>query len=666
MMKIFKIVLLSFVICHLSFVIPAYAGDIADPLAIGVGARSIGMGKAYVAMAEDGDALFSNPAGLASILTPKVSSMQTSLMGDVSYTVIGGAYPLGTKAAIGAGYAASSTGDIVLTSSAGTIEGTGNWGQSVLFVSYGRYLNDLPAFKKLKKDVLVGASLKYYGVGGSGNSTIDSASGNAYGADLGILVPTNDYLTLGANYQNALKGNINSDQLPSTLKLGAKASLIGKEGKAYSVHSDRKLYANLDYDLGAAYHLGLEFWANKNLALRTGIDGSELTAGLGVRMKGVEFNYAYHPYNGLSNDTSHFFSIGYLGEPIKRILRVKLDKANDKGITYEDHVVLKGKVEIAEGTEDVPATDKITVLVNGQEVELAEDLSFAADVTLDKYGKHLVQVKVSDSLGNTDLDNIRVVRLVNFDDVPEGYWAQRPIEDTGTVGLVQGYPDDTFRPDRSLTRAEIATLLVRAKGLELPEKADQIFTDVKPDFWAARYIQVAYANELMNGYPDSSFRPNNKLSIAEGIAVLARFDELKTASVVEKPYWDVSATHWSAKYIQAAKDAGLLKFADENKLKPNSKMARSEAIDMLAKTALANGKITDLYSWEKGKKSAPKPALIGKKAPIVPETHPEIVKNIVPGIKPDVNIGVVSDGDIEVIAVEQYQKPIYGATQASL
>ena len=47
----------------------------------------------------------------------------------------------------------------------------------------------------------------------------------------------------------------------------------------------------------------------------------------------------------------------------------------------------------------------------------------------------------------------------------EGFWAKAPIENNATVGLVQGYPDGTFRPDRTLTRAELATLMVRTKDL---------------------------------------------------------------------------------------------------------------------------------------------------------------------------------------------------------
>src|SRR3989339_173778 len=148
----------------LQLVSPAFAsGYLADPMSIGVGARSMGMGKAYVGMAEDGDAIFTNPAGIAGISSAKLSSMYTNLMGDVNYTVLGGAFPYGDKSAIGIGLVSSRVADITLRDDTGAITGSNlTWGSHVLFVSYGTYLSELPLNLNLGKDVAVGANLKYY------------------------------------------------------------------------------------------------------------------------------------------------------------------------------------------------------------------------------------------------------------------------------------------------------------------------------------------------------------------------------------------------------------------------------------------------------------------------------------------------------------------------
>lgn len=589
-------------------------GVISDPMAIGVGARSLGMGRAYVGMAEDSDAIFMNPAGIARITNPKLSSMYTSLMNDVDYTLVGGAYPYGEKSAIGAGIVNSSMGNVTLTNTSGEATGIGNWHNSVVFLSYGTYLSALhPAFYNLDRDVLVGGSLKYFSVGGEGSSSINSAAGNGYSLDLGLLYPATDYMMLGANYQNAVAGKITknsgvAEEIPKNLKLGAKLNLVGKEGQSYNPHNSRKLYANIDYDLGGFYgrpnvsHYGLEFWPSNNLALRAGTDDNELTAGLGVRFSGVEFNYAYHPYAGINENTTHFFSFAYLGEATKRELRVVLTSPNDKMVIHEDFVKVAGRVEVVAGDEDSEPAGTVVVRVNGINIPVSDDYTFSAEIPVDTIGKKMLRVEARDSAGDYDLAEIRLLRLIEFADVPDGYWALQPIENTGTVGLVEGYPDGSFRPDGTLSRAELATLLVRAKGLKIPDRAARkVFNDVASDHWAAKYIEVAELEGLVKGYPDKSFRPNNKITKAEGITILVRFDNLKTvAEVYEKPFWDVSSNNWSAKYIQAAKEAGLLKFVERNKLRPQESLARAEAVEMLSRTTLANGQIQDLYSWEKG------------------------------------------------------------------
>jgi hypothetical protein len=609
--------LVGFCLLLTAYCLPSFAqgGFVADPMSIGVGARALGMGRAYVGMAEDADALFINPAGLARSGNAKLSTMYSSLMNDVSYSLIGGVYPYGEKSAIGVGIINAHTGEIPLTSTTGASSGTGQWGNSVMFISAGTYLNSLPAFKNLDRDVLVGGSFKYYSVNGSGANDVTDladAAGSGYSADLGIIYPATEYLTLGLNYQNVLASKITrtsgmNESIPSNLKIGAKITLIGREGQSYTVHDTRRLYMNADYDinsdkLGSGSHLGLEFWPVANLALRAGLDGSNPTAGVGIRTGGFEFNYAYHPFNGINDNNTSFFSISYLGDDVKRQLKIVIDQPNDKSVIYEDHIKISGHVEVTEGNVSDTAAGPITVKVNGITVAVTPDKTFSVEIPVDRIGKKLLVLEASDSAGDYTTADVRLVRLINFADVPDGYWAKRPIEDTGTVGLVEGFPDGSFRPERALTRAELATLMVRAKGVKIPNTtARKVFKDVQTDFWAAKYIEVAQQEGLIKGYPDHSFRPNNKINKAEGIAILVRFENMRVASeVLEKPYWDVSTKHWAAKYIQAAKEAGMLKYVSRNYLSPKSSLARAEAVEMLSKTTTAGTEIKNLYSWEKG------------------------------------------------------------------
>jgi len=567
---------------------------VTDPLYIGVGARPLGMGKAYVAVAEDADGMFINPATLGRINGPKVTSMYSSVLGDVNYMVLGGAYPHTKNSAFGAGIVRSSVDGIDLYAADGSrISTPGSWGNSVMFVSYGINLEDA----KLS----LGGSAKYFSQGGSGTATIESASASGMGFDVGAVYTANENLSLGMVAQNVTgtkleSGNNVENSMLSTLKAGVKYSIKPLENQKLTLAVD----ADMTKKRPVAYHAGVEYYPIPNIALRIGMDQdpapggveSNLTAGVGLRFSGMEFNYAYHPYTQIADNATHYFSVAYVGPEKEEMasLDLSLLKPTDKSIIYADNVEVTGSVK-----------DKSInlVKVNGISVPVTEG-QFTASAPVDKLGKKLIVVEAKNAKGQTARDTRRILRLVHFTDVGEGFWAKKPIEHTGTVGLVQGYPDGTFKPERALTRAELATLLVRAKGVTPYGKPKQVFKDVKANHWAAGYIEAAQRLGMVQGYPDKKFRPNNKINKAETVAVVVRFDKLALNPVENKPYTDVGVKHWAAKYIQAAKEAGMLSYIEGVRLRPKEEVNRAESVEMLSHTGMASKMINELLAWDKG------------------------------------------------------------------
>ena len=85
-----------------------------------------------------------------------------------------------------------------------------------------------------------------------------------------------------------------------------------------------------------------------------------------------------------------------------------------------------------------------------------------------------------------------MIRLVSFVDVAKDYWARGPVEELATLQFVTGYPDGTFGPEKSITRAELATLLVKInKGKTVYETDKAPFKDVSLKHWAVDYISQA-------------------------------------------------------------------------------------------------------------------------------------------------------------------------------
>ena len=106
----------------------------------------------------------------------------------------------------------------------------------------------------------------------------------------------------------------------------------------------------------------------------------------------------------------------------------------------------------------------------------------------------------------------------SFSDVSEGQWHNKAISTLANAGVLTGYPDGTFGPSRSITRAELVTIVDRFAEAEGGVAS---FFDVGTH-WAASSIGSSEANSWVNGYPDGSFKPNGAITRAETFAVVNR------------------------------------------------------------------------------------------------------------------------------------------------
>ena len=106
-----------------------------------------------------------------------------------------------------------------------------------------------------------------------------------------------------------------------------------------------------------------------------------------------------------------------------------------------------------------------------------------------------------------------------YTDVPTGQWYSTSVATLSSMGVITGYPDGTFRPNASITRAEFATLLSRLSGVSTTRSAS--FSDVSTH-WARKAIAAVSAEGWVSGYPDGTFRPNANITRAEAMAMLNR------------------------------------------------------------------------------------------------------------------------------------------------
>lgn len=137
------------------------------------------------------------------------------------------------------------------------------------------------------------------------------------------------------------------------------------------------------------------------------------------------------------------------------------------------------------------------------------DGSFQAD-------KNMTRAEVAQMFYALLLDkNVTITK--SFSDVPSDAWYAKAVNTLSSLGMLGGYPDGTFRPDAPITRAEFAAIAL-AFAYD-PASASCSYTDVSTSAWYYTYVAQATTYGWIGGYPDGSFRPNNSITRAE-VAVI--------------------------------------------------------------------------------------------------------------------------------------------------
>ncbi|SDE67377.1 S-layer homology domain-containing protein, partial [Paenibacillus sp. UNCCL117] len=139
---------------------------------------------------------------------------------------------------------------------------------------------------------------------------------------------------------------------------------------------------------------------------------------------------------------------------------------------------------------------------------------------------------------------------LSFTDVTLTHWAKESIDQAAQMGVMNGYPDGSFKPEASITRGEMAAIVVRL--VDSVEKSDSgSFRDID-GHWAQAAIEKAKAAGIINGYEDETFRPEQTLTRAEAVTmmnkILGRGPLLGAAS----NWKDVPEKHWAHAQIQEA------------------------------------------------------------------------------------------------------------------
>jgi len=281
-----------------------YAGEF---LSLGAGARPLGMGGSFVAIADDATATYWNPAGLGGLERTQISFMHAGIFGLDSYDFVNYVQPIGGTGAFGLSWFRLGIDDIPLTE----LQGSGNISASnrpviigymqdtenAFMLSYGkRFRMNMPIgeYKSMGTDIQIGGNIKFL------LNSVSGANRNAigFGGDLGLIwktsfVSDNDTkktsdLSLGIALQDFTKTRLywNTTSSPSHIDVIPRNFKVGAAYSQYINSLASRMILSIDADTryGLEMHYGLEYILGDILSLRMGVQERDLTAGAGLNI----------------------------------------------------------------------------------------------------------------------------------------------------------------------------------------------------------------------------------------------------------------------------------------------------------------------------------------------------------------------------------------------
>lgn len=189
---------------------------------------------------------------------------------------------------------------------------------------------------------------------------------------------------------------------------------------------------------------------------------------------------------------------------------------------------------------------------------------------------------------------------IAFSDVPNDFWGRSFINVLSSRGIIRGFPDYSFRPNQPVNRAEFAAILEQAFDKDLGKTAIE-FQDVPAKFWATPVINKAISSGFLSGYPDKTFKPDQKITRVQVLVALVTGLNLKAPAAADKilnVYQDAKdIPKYAIDKIAAATANGLVvNYPDATVFAPNKEATRAEVAAMVHQALVRTGSLQPLPS----------------------------------------------------------------------
>lgn len=184
-------------------------------------------------------------------------------------------------------------------------------------------------------------------------------------------------------------------------------------------------------------------------------------------------------------------------------------------------------------------------------------------------------------------------------------WARDDIEALAKMGAIIGYPDGTFKPNQAITRAEFATMLCKALGLEKADDASEMpYTDLD-GHWAEKYVDILHSHELLGAMDGDDFEPDAQVTRSEIVSTLMDVLQVKDRfgallEKVDSSFIDLTSDDSLFVYVEAAEKLGIIPIHFGVAFEPNRPVTRAEAAAMVNRLIgldVIQGMVTSVDSY---------------------------------------------------------------------
>lgn len=173
------------------------------------------------------------------------------------------------------------------------------------------------------------------------------------------------------------------------------------------------------------------------------------------------------------------------------------------------------------------------------------------------------------------------VVVFSFVDV-EGHWAEDYIREIYEMGIVSGKSPTNFEPNANITRAELTKIAVNAFNITPVESIQSFFRDVSESAWFYQYIAAAKNAKIVDGYSDNTFRPNEAINRAAALKILLEASGLELSAGTAK-FSDVSNDAWFAPYVNFAQVNNIVGGYSDETFRPANNITRAEVVKIVTK-----------------------------------------------------------------------------------